>query len=81
MIREFIERLRERAQEIKAVFLAKAGTLLRTLSLSSIARAGIPSYIVSTQSGNALDAGKRYRLTSDHAPIFSLYTFFGDRQH
>jgi hypothetical protein len=22
---------------------------------------------------------KRYRLTSDHSPIFSLYTFFGDR--
>ena len=26
--------------------------------------------------GNALDMGKRYRLTSGHAPLFSLYTFF-----
>jgi hypothetical protein len=27
-----------------------------------------------------LNAGKRYRLTSGHAPVFSLYTFFGNRQ-
>jgi hypothetical protein len=27
-----------------------------------------------------LNAGKRYRLTSGHAPIFSLHTFFGNRQ-
>jgi len=29
--------------------------------------------------GNVLDMGKRYRKTSGHAPLFSLYTFFGDR--
>ena len=29
--------------------------------------------------GNVLDMGKRYRLTSGHAPLFSLYTFFTNR--
>jgi hypothetical protein len=29
--------------------------------------------------GNVLDMGKRYRLTSGHAPLFSLFTFFTDR--
>ncbi len=29
--------------------------------------------------GNVLDMGKRYRLTSGHAPLFSLYTFFNHR--
>jgi len=27
--------------------------------------------------GNVLDMGKRYRKTSGHAPLFSLFTFFG----
>jgi hypothetical protein len=27
-----------------------------------------------------LNAGKRYRLTSGHTPVFSLYTFFSNRQ-
>jgi hypothetical protein len=34
---------------------------------------------ISPAMGNAMKMGKRYRLTSDHSPIFSLYTFFGDR--
>jgi hypothetical protein len=29
--------------------------------------------------GNVLDMGKRYRLTSGHAPLFSLFTFFTNR--
>jgi len=38
----------------------------------------IPS--ISSEMGNAMKMGKRYRLTSDHSPIFSLFTFFLDRQ-
>jgi hypothetical protein len=41
--------------------------------------ARLPALIVASASGNVLDMGKRYRLTSGHAPIFSLFTFFGDR--
>lgn len=80
MIREFIARLRERALEIKAAFLAKVGALVRSLTPASLARAGIPICIVSTQIPFALSGAKRYRLESSHAPIFSLYTFFGDRR-
>jgi hypothetical protein len=29
--------------------------------------------------GNVLDMGKRYRKTSGHAPLFSLFTFFTHR--
>jgi len=29
--------------------------------------------------GNVLDMGKRYRKTSGHAPLFSLFTFFANR--
>ncbi|MHB8164760.1 MAG: hypothetical protein ACYDDV_10560 [Methanoregula sp.] len=32
--------------------------------------------IIATADGNVLDMGKRYRLTSGHAPFFSLFTFF-----
>lgn len=38
----------------------------------------IPS--LSSEMGNAMKMSKRYRLTSDHSPIFSLFTFFLDRQ-
>jgi hypothetical protein len=41
--------------------------------------ARLPALIVASASGNVLDMGKRYRLTSGHAPIFSLFTFFGNR--
>ena len=42
--------------------------------------ARLPALIVASASGNDLDMGKRYRLTSGHAPIFSLFPFFGDRK-
>jgi hypothetical protein len=29
---------------------------------------------------NVMHAGKRYRKTSGHSPIFSLFTFFGLRE-
>jgi hypothetical protein len=37
-------------------------------------------YIIPTGAVHALNLGLRYRLTSGHAPIFSLFTFFRDRQ-
>jgi hypothetical protein len=35
--------------------------------------------IIAAADGNVLDMGKRYRKTSGHAPLFSLYTFFTNR--
>jgi hypothetical protein len=80
MIREFITRLRTRAKEIAKALIGKIGAAIRKYLPSHPAHAGIRRLIVPTESGNALNAGKRYRLTSGHAPVFSLYTFFGNRQ-
>ena len=80
MIREFIARLRMRAKEIAEALMGKIGSAIRHYVPSFPSGAGIHRLIVPTESGNALNAGKRYRLTSGHAPVFSLYTFFGNRQ-
>ena len=40
---------------------------------------GITMVLVAAK-GNVLDMGKRYRKTSGHAPLFSLFTFFKDSQ-
>lgn len=80
MIREFITRMRTRAKEIAEALVEKIGSAIHKYLPSQPACAGIHRLIVPTESGNALNAGKRYRLTSGHAPVFSLYTFFGNRQ-
>ena len=80
MIREFIARLRTRAKEIAEALIGKIGSAIRHYAPSCTPGAGIHRLIVPTESGNALNAGKRYRLTSGHTPVFSLYTFFGNRQ-
>ena len=80
MIREFIARLKKRAKEIAEALIGKIGSAIRKYTPSGPSSAGIHRLIVPTESGNALNAGKRYRLTSGHAPVFSLYTFFGNRQ-
>ncbi len=41
---------------------------------------GAKKILVAAADGNVLDMGKRYRLTSGHAPLFSLFTFFKNSQ-
>jgi hypothetical protein len=81
MIPELIAQLRTRAKEakkaMKAKFMAVRYHIMKPLR--SACRPA-PVLIVPSGSGNALDVGKRYRRTSGHSPIFSLFTFFGDRQ-
>ncbi|MDD5189047.1 MAG: hypothetical protein PHF57_12650 [Methanoregula sp.] len=36
--------------------------------------------IIAAAEGNVMNTGKSYRKTSDHSPIFSLFTFFSLRQ-
>jgi hypothetical protein len=78
MITEFFKKLITRAKEVakllKSKFIALTKKLLPTVPVKKFL---IPS--ISSQTGNAMKMGKRYRLTSDHSPIFSLYTFFSDR--
>ena len=82
MIREFIALLRIRAKKAAKAIKAKFSVIsfhFATIPISTVWPV-VSVLIVPTNAGNALNMGKRYRLTSDHSPIFSLYTFFGDRQ-
>ena len=78
MIQEFFSGLVTRAKEVAAALKAKFNALTNKLMPTSPARKFLVPGI-SAETGNAMKMGKRYRLTSDHSPIFSLYTFFGDR--
>ena len=78
MIREFFRKLVNRAKEVARVLKAQCNALVSKL----LPTAPVKIFLVpdiSPAMGNAMKMGKRYRLTSDHSPIFSLYTFFGDR--
>jgi len=80
MLREFIARLRTKATRIVRAVIAKLGAAIRTVTPSESAVAGVLHLIVSTETEDTMHMGKRYRKTSGHAPIFSLFTFFGLRQ-
>ena len=55
--------------------------------VKAVAKALMPEFtfipgekaILVASDGNVMDMGKRYRLTSGHSPLFSLFTFFGLR--
>ena len=79
MIREFFIKLISRAKEVAKVLKSKFVALTNKLVPAvAVKKFLIPS--ISSEMGNAMKMGKRYRLTSDHSPIFSLFTFFLDRQ-
>jgi hypothetical protein len=80
MIKEIIARLKSKATRIVRAVLAKLGAAIREVTTLQSAAAGFSRLIVQRGTANAMHAGKRYRLTSGHAPIFSLFTFFGLRQ-
>ncbi|MCK9593763.1 MAG: hypothetical protein M0Q91_17320 [Methanoregula sp.] len=78
MIKEFFRKLVKRAKEVAKVLKAQFNALAKKLTPAvPVMKFLIPG--ISSETGNAMKAGKRYRLTSDHSPVFSLYTFFGDR--
>jgi len=79
MIGEFFKHLLDRAKKAAKALKAKVIALVHKLQLPIIAKKailrGIPLKIV-----QAMHISRRYRRTSDHSPVFSLYTFFPDRQ-
>ncbi len=79
MFKETFARLGTRLNEFVKTIRAKIGVAICQCMPSLPAFAGIKENIVVTGSTNALNAGKRYRLTSDHSPVFSLFTFFTNR--
>jgi len=78
MIREFIARLKSRAKEVSDAFIAKVGAAICKVLPTTPVRVVLVSFIVVSE-GNVLETGTRYRKTSGHAPLFSLYTFFANR--
>jgi hypothetical protein len=70
MIPELIERLKTWAKETAAAVMAKLTAAAHKItSLASVvlhARA-----LIVASEGNVLNTGKRYRLMSGHAPVFS----------
>jgi len=79
MFRKSLARLGTRLKGSAHAVIAKVGTAIHPCMPSLPESAGIRKLIVVTGSKDLLNAGKRYRLTSGHAPVFSLFTFFGNR--
>jgi hypothetical protein len=79
MVGEFFIKLISRAKEIAKALKAKFMALTHKLMPAVFAKTFL-TFSISSETGNAMKMGKRYRLTSGHAPIFSLFTFFGNRQ-
>jgi hypothetical protein len=79
MIGEFFKNLLDRAKKaakaLKAKVIAVVHKVLLPVPAKKSLMPGIPLKIV-----HAMHISRRYRLTSDHSPVFSLYTFFADRQ-
>jgi len=75
MISKLIEQLKIRAKEAFAALKEKCAAAIRWITSASSVANG-EKLIPVAASGNVLDMGKRYRKTSGHAPLFSLYTFF-----
>ena len=75
MIREFFRNLVTRAKKaalvIKTKFIALTHGLLLPVTLKDF-----PPLAISPKTVNAMKLVKLYKLTSDHSPFFSLYTFF-----
>ena len=79
MFRKSFARPGTRLKEFAEAKFAKFGAAIRPCMPSFPASAGFLKFIVATESQAELNVGKRYRLTSGHAPIFSLFTYFGLR--
>ena len=67
-----------RAKKIVAALKEKCVAVIDWITSAPSSVSDVKKILVAAD-GNVLDMGKRYRLTSGHAPFFSLYTFFNHR--
>jgi hypothetical protein len=79
MIREFFVKLVIRAKEVAKTLKEQFRTLAEKLR-PGVPVLDFPAPVLSCGTEHALHIGKCYRLTSDHSPVFSLYTFFPDQR-
>lgn len=78
MISELIGQLKTKAKRVFAALRETGAAVIRWItSTSSVAT--YETMVPVAADGNVLDMGQRYRKTSGHAPLFSLYTFFANR--
>jgi len=66
--------------QLKTWLRAKFAAAFRVFVPEAVSAARGAKEIIAAADGNVLDMGKRYRLTSGHAPLFSLFTFFKNSQ-
>jgi len=79
MIREFFVKLVTRAKEVARILKKQFHTLSEKLR-PGVPAQEFPAPVLSCGTEHALHIGKCYRLTSDHSPVFSLFTFFPDQR-
>jgi hypothetical protein len=81
MFREFAAHLKMGVKTVIRAIKAKINSITDYFSTSSVpAGQQFSGYVIPTSIASVMNLGLRYRLTSGHAPIFSLFTFFGNRQ-
>jgi len=81
MIREFAAHLKMGVKSVVKAIKAKINSITDYFSTPSVPTCHqFSGYVIPTCIVSALNLGLRYRLTSGHAPIFSLFTFFSNRQ-
>ena len=73
--RKLITRAKEVAKSLKAKFISLTKKFIPAVPVTKFL---IPC--ISSEICIAMKISKRYRRTSDHSPIFSLFTFFSDSQ-
>lgn len=81
MIAKVVANLKTRGKEAVNAIKAKLVAVLHYILTfaCSVHAATISMIIVYSNLRNARDAEKRYKITSDHSPVFSLFSFFPDR--
>ena len=75
MTSKYVGHLMTRAKQIYAALKHKCTAVIEWFTPAPSAASEAKPVPVAAN-GNVLDMGKRYRLTSGHAPLFSLFTFF-----
>ncbi|MHB8164005.1 MAG: hypothetical protein ACYDDV_06600 [Methanoregula sp.] len=79
MISKYVGQLGTLAKKIFATLKQKSVAVIEWIMSAPSASSDARPVLVAAK-GNVLDMGKRYRKTSGHAPLFSLFTFFKDSQ-
>ncbi|MFA4825124.1 MAG: hypothetical protein WC593_08190 [Methanoregula sp.] len=79
MTSKYVGHLGNLAKQIFATLKQKCEAVIEWFTSASSA-ASDAKLVPVAANGNVLDMGKRYRKTSGHAPLFSLFTFFKNSQ-